>query len=229
MRKLLIGVAFAALVLSVPGVASAATDQKGAADEIEKIAKAHQLDTKVVECVKAAAENNDSERCVKAPSPILPAGNELLWGGISFLLLLIVLGKFGVPAAKSMMTARTEKIRASIDDAEKAKTDAEGVLAEYQRQLADARLESSRIIEEARGAAEQVRRDLVARAEAEATQLRQRNAEQVAGERDRVMGELQGQVAKLAIELAEKVVEHNLDEAANTRLIENYIASVGTR
>ena len=46
---------------------------------------------------------------------------------------------------------------------------------------------------------------------------------------DRVLGELQGQVATLAIDLAEKVVESNLDRDANTRLIENYIATVGTK
>ncbi|MBA3302824.1 MAG: hypothetical protein H0U26_02990, partial [Acidimicrobiia bacterium] len=54
-----------------------------------------------------------------------------------------------------------------------------------------------------------------------------RNAEQITAERDRVMSELQGQVASLAIELAEKVVEGNLDRDANLRLIENYINSVG--
>ena len=74
-----------------------------------------------------------------------------------------------------------------------------------------------------------MRRDTIARAEAEANELRQRNAEQVGAERDRVMGEMQGQVAALAIELAEKVVESNLDREANTRLIENYISSVGAR
>ena len=49
------------------------------------------------------------------------------------------------------------------------------------------------------------------------------------GERARIMGELQGQVTSLAIELAEKVVEANLDEAANTRLIESYINQLSSR
>ena len=43
------------------------------------------------------------------------------------------------------------------------------------------------------------------------------------------MGELQGQVASLAIELAEKVVEANLDADTNNRLIESYITQVGQR
>ena len=181
------------------------------------------------ECIKNVEAKDDPEACNKAPKPILPATNEIVWGAISFAILFVVLGKFGYPAIKKAMTDRTEKIRTNLDEAEQAKAEAVGVLADYQQKLAEARTESARIIEEARAQAETVKRDLIARAEAEATELRQRNAEQVAGERDRVMGELQGQVATLAIELAEKVVEANLDRDTNTRLIENYIASVGTR
>jgi F-type H+-transporting ATPase subunit b len=153
----------------------------------------------------------------------------MIYGGLAFLVLLAALWKFGYPAIKGGMDARAEKIRTSIDDADKAKNEAETVLADYQRQLTEARAEASRIIEDARAQAEQVRRDVIARAEAEGAELRQRNAEQVGAERDRVMGELQGQVATLAIELAEKVVESNLDRETNTRLIESYIASVGSR
>jgi F-type H+-transporting ATPase subunit b len=234
MRKLLCGLAVVFLVLSVPAAAyaaesGAALSKTEAADRIEASAKSAGLDTKVVECLKHAAEKNDTEACIKAPSPILPATNEIVWGGLSFILLFVVMAKFGVPAAKGMMDARTDRIRNSLDEADKAKLDAESVLGEYQRQLSDARTESARIIEEARAQAEQVRRDLIARAEAEAAELRQRNAEQVGAERDRVMGELQGQVSELAIELAGKVVERNLDRDTNLQLIESYISSVGSR
>jgi F-type H+-transporting ATPase subunit b len=135
--------------------------------------------------------------------------------------------KFGIPAAKSMMDARTERIRNDLDGADRARSEAETVLADYQRQLAEARTEATRIIEEARQQADQVRRDLTARAEAEGAELRQRNADQIAGERDRVLGELRTQVGVLAIELAGKVVESNLDQETNQRLIESYISSVG--
>jgi F-type H+-transporting ATPase subunit b len=234
MRKLLCGIALAGVaLLSFAGHASAAEGEatisaKEAAEEAEHAAEASGADHEVVECVKHAVEKNDSDACQESPSPILPASNEIVWGGLSFILLFLALWKFGVPAAKSMMDARTERISSALDDAEKAKVEAETVLAEYQRQLADARTESARIIEEARSQAEQVRRDLVARAEAEAAELRQRNADQVNAERDRVLGELRTQVGELAIELAEKVVESNLDRDANMRLIENYITSVGS-
>jgi F-type H+-transporting ATPase subunit b len=181
------------------------------------------------ECIHLLESGQTVDACQEAPNPILPATNELLWGAFAFIVLFVLFAWKGVPAVKGAMDARAQKISDSLDEAEKAKTDAEGVLAEYQRQLADARTEASRVIDEARAQAETVRRDLIAKAEAEVAELRQRNAEQVTAERGRVMGELQGQVASLAIELAEKVVESNLDRETNTRLIESYINSVGVR
>lgn len=253
MRKLLAAIAVAVLALLTSASFASAQEEsdhstevpdsgtEGASGEegdetihtiVEEIHHAEEeglIEFNVAECAILALENNDEERCQESPSPIMPATNELVYGGLAFLVLLGVLWKFGVPAASRMMTERADKIRNSLDEAERAKTEAETILAEYQRQLADARAESARIVEEARADAEQVRRDTIARAEAEANELRQRNAEQVGAERDRVMGEMQGQVAALAIELAEKVVESNLDREANTRLIENYISSVGAR
>jgi F-type H+-transporting ATPase subunit b len=238
MRKLLCGIAVAVLALvgSASLVGAQEAEEEHAEDgvhavveEIHHLEEEGEIEFNVAECAILALENNDEERCQESPSPIMPATNELIYGGLAFLVLLGVLWKFGVPAASRMMTERADKIRNSLDEAERAKTEAETILAEYQRQLADARAESARIVEEARADAEQVRRDTIARAEAEANELRQRNAEQVGAERDRVMGEMQGQVAALAIELAEKVVESNLDREANTRLIENYINSVGAR
>ena len=214
-RRLLVGLAAGLLVLAVPTAASAAEGEvKGHAEE---------------ECIHLLEEGGTIDSCQEAPNPILPATNELIWGALAFLILFAGLAWKGYPAIKKAMDDRTEKIRGDLDSAERAKSESETVLADYQRQLQDARNEAARIIEEARQQADTVKRDLIARAEAEANELRQRNAEQVGAERDRVLAEMRGQVATLAIELAEKVVESNLDRDANMRLIENYISSVGTR
>lgn len=161
-------------------------------------------------------------------NPILPAWNEVIWGTLAFAVLVVVMTKKGYPAVKSAMDARTEHIRDAIDEADRTRTQAQTVLADYQRQVADAKGEAARIIEEARQTADTLKRDLTARAEAEAAELRQRNAEQIAAERQRVLAELQGQVATLAIELAEKVVGGSLDQQRSLQLIEDYINTVGT-
>jgi F-type H+-transporting ATPase subunit b len=83
-------------------------------------------------------------------------------------------------------------------------------------------------LEEARQAADQMRRDLIARAETEATELRNRAQQDVELATQRAMADLQRRVAELSIELAERIVERSLDRDTQLQLIENYINEVGT-
>ncbi len=184
--------------------------------------------TAAKECIDKLEKGGAIDDCQKAPSPILPATNELIWGSIAFVILFFLLAKFAYPGLKKGMDNRAEKIRTSIDDAEKARTDAERILEEYQRQLNDARTESARIIEEARQAADKLRQDLKRQAETEVAELRARSQEDIQAQVQRAMADLQGRVAELSIELAEKVVERSLDRETNMQLIENYINQVGS-
>jgi F-type H+-transporting ATPase subunit b len=166
---------------------------------------------------------------VEASNPIVPHWDEVLWGSISFAIVFSLLAWKAWPAIKKALADREEKIRNDLESAESAKTEAESSLAEYQRQLAEARNESGKIIEEARLAADQVRKDLIARAEADAADLRARAQEDIRLATERAMADLQGRVAELSIELAEKVVERNLDRDTQIALIESYINQVGSR
>ena len=165
---------------------------------------------------------------VQAKNPILPETKELIWGGIAFLIVFSLLAWKAWPAIRQALADREARIRADLERAEQAKAEAEGVLADYRRQLAEARNEAGRIIEEARQAADQVRRDLIARAEAEAAEMRRRAAEDIRLASERAMADLQSRVAELSIELAEKIVERSLDRETQMALIENYINQVGS-
>jgi F-type H+-transporting ATPase subunit b len=160
-------------------------------------------------------------------NPILPAANELIWGSISFIVL-FVLYKYGYPSVKKGMDARAERIRSSLADAENAKDEAQTVLQEYRQQLADAKGEASRIIDEARQAADKIRQDLHKKAESEVGEIKRRAQEDITAQANRTMADLQARVALLAVELAEKVVEKNLDEDTNRELIDQYIAKMGS-
>ena len=226
LRALLVALAVGAI--SVVALGTPAHAQEGGEESGQEEGGHEDISHEAEECIHLLEDGREPEECHEAPSPILPETNELIWGTLSFALLFLALTKFAWPPLKKGMEDRTERIRTSIDEAEQAKTEAESVRDEYQRQLADARSEAARIIEEARQTGDPLRRDLAARAEAEANELRQRSAEQIAAERERILSEVQSQVATLAVELAEKVVEANLDRESNLRLIENYINSVGS-
>lgn len=168
------------------------------------------------------------EDCFSSESPIIPKLSEVFWGGIAWLLVMIVVVKVGIPAMKKTMTARSEKIKGDLEAAESAKNSANAELADYRAKLADASSEANRIIDEARQSAEGVRKDLIARAEAEATEVRARANDEVRLASERAMADLRQQVATMSVDLAGKIVEKNLDVATQQALIDSYINGVGS-
>jgi F-type H+-transporting ATPase subunit b len=219
-RQLLAGLAIAAGALfASAGVAAAQTTPTTTVKFANEAAK---------QCFEKLEKGGTIDDCQKAPSPIVPATNEIIWGTIAFVILLGVMWKFALPPVRNMMEAREQRIRDDLERAERAKEDGEEVLERYRAQLADARNEASRILEEARQAADQMRRDLIARAEADAAELRARAQQDLELATHRATQELQERVANLSIELAEVIVKHNLDRDTQLQLIENYINEVGT-
>jgi len=178
------------------------------------------------ECHTLLEEGKNVDDCQEAPSLILPAANEIIWGAISFSVLFFLLYKFAWPGLKKGMDGRVERIRADVAAAEQAKADAQSVLDDYQRQLGDARNEAGRIIEEARQTADAMRRDLQTRAEQDIAELRQRAQADVEAAKSQAVADLRSEVASLAIGAAEVVVQRNLDRDAQVQLIENYINQV---
>jgi F-type H+-transporting ATPase subunit b len=195
--------------------------------EAEEIAEANGGTHTDAECIPILLEGGSVDECHEAPSPILPATDELVWGSLSFLVLLFLMWKFAFPAIKGGMTARTERIRSDLDAAEAQKAEAATVLSDYQGQLADARAESARIVEEARQAADEVKANLVAKAEADVAEMRARAAADVEAAKVQAIADLRGEVASLAIGAAESVVGANLDRDASVALVEAYINQVG--
>ncbi|MBI2170253.1 MAG: F0F1 ATP synthase subunit B [Actinobacteria bacterium] len=167
------------------------------------------------------------ETCEESPNPILPATNEIVWGGIAFLVVFFLMWKFAVPAIRKGLQAREDRIRSDLEAAEAAKQEAENLRGQYQQQIADARAEAGRIIDEARQAADAMRRDVHESAEAEATAARARAESEIDLTVSRAQSDLQREVADFAVRLAERIVERNLDRDAQQALIDQYIAEVG--
>ena len=157
---------------------------------------------------------------------VLPAVEELLWGFVVFLVVAFFLMKKVWPKIQQGIEAREQRIQSDLESAEQAKADASRELEEYRAQLADARSEANRIIEEARGQAEQVRKDIQARAEKEAEAIVARAQETIEAERTRTVQELQGTIAAISIDLAEKVVGRSLDDKTQREFVDAYIRDV---
>ncbi len=177
-------------------------------------------------CVPILLDGDSPEECNESPSPIMPATDELVWGAISFLILFGLMWKFALPAIKKGMADRTERIRGDLSAAEAAKSEAEAVLGRYNADLSNARAESARIIEEARQAADALKRDQEARLQTELAEIRARATSDIESAKVQALADLRGEVAELAVGAASVVVHKNLDAATQTQLIEDYINQV---
>lgn len=157
---------------------------------------------------------------------VLPAFEELVWGFIVFGVVAFVLNKVLFPKIRQGIEAREQKIQGDLEAAESSKASAQRELEEYRAQLADARGEANRIIEEARQQADQVRRDIEAKARKDAEEIVARAQETINAERTRTIQELQGTIAAISIDLAEKVVGRSLDNQTQREFVDAYIRDV---
>jgi F-type H+-transporting ATPase subunit b len=160
-------------------------------------------------------------------SPILPAANELIWGTIAFLILVFIMYRTVWPSVDKAFKDRRANIEGKLEQAEKDREEAEGLLEQYRRRLRDAEDETQRILEEARANADRVRRELLAKAEADAGRELERARQAIRAERDQAIRQLRGEVGTLAVELATRVVGDSLDRDRQLRLVDQYIDELG--
>lgn len=155
---------------------------------------------------------------------VLPKSDELIWGSIAFLILFVALAKVAFPAINKILQARAEKIRSGLESAERSKVEADRTLEQYRRQLADARAEAQRIVDEAKKTGEALRADIASRAQREAEEIRQRAQAEAGREREQAFQSLRETVGDLSIRLATKVVEQELaDPKAQRALVQRMI------
>jgi F-type H+-transporting ATPase subunit b len=157
---------------------------------------------------------------------LYPHAAELVVGAVAFAIVFFFISKWVLPRINTLLEERRQLIQGELEKAETTRSEADQLLADYRQQLTNAREEANSIIEEGRKTADQLRRDLQAKAEEEAASTVARAQEEIRAERDRVFDELRTQVGDIAVELAARVVNQSLDKKAHEKLIDDYIEQV---
>ena len=153
--------------------------------------------------------------------------NEVIWGTISFLLIVVLISWKGGPAIKAMWNGRIDRIAAELDRAENSRTSAEAQLASVESAIANADAERQRILVEARSTATTLKAQIIAKADADAADVRARGAADAEASKAQATSDLQTEIGSLALGAAEAVVANALDAATQNELIDNYITKVG--
>ena len=161
-------------------------------------------------------------------SVIIPDLNETVPMLIAFIILVIILAKFGWPMFEGMLEKRERTITEALEKSEEARIESERVLAEYQSQLADAKTQAAQIIAEAKQTGEAVEANIKKKAEEEAATMVEKARAAIEAEKKSAMAELQSSVADLSVSVASRLVANDLSDDEHRAIIERYIKEAGS-
>jgi F-type H+-transporting ATPase subunit b len=147
----------------------------------------------------------------------------MIWTIIFFLITFFVLKRYAFGPIQKVIDDRRDRIRQSIEEAERARTEAQQLLEEHRKLIGQARGDADRILAEARRVADAQRE----RAKEETEADRQRRLEEtkrlIEAETQRALEQIRSEVADLTLIATERITGKVLDEQDHRRLIEEAV------
>ena len=140
---------------------------------------------------------------------------------------LVIVKKFLLKPIKQVIADRKAKADSEIADAQKLRTEAEAMKAEYEQNLQNARTEANQIVSAAQKTATARSEEIVGEARAQAAALKQKAEADIAQERKKAVNEVKDEIGGIAMEIASKVVEREISEKDHKDLIDEFIKNVG--
>ena len=140
---------------------------------------------------------------------------------------LVIFKKLLLNPVKKVIAERKAKADSQIADAQKLRTEAEAMKAEYEQNLQNARTEANQIVAAAQKTATARSEELLGEARAQAAALKQKEEADIAQERKKAVNEVKDEIGGMAMEIASKVVEREIREADHKDLIDEFIKNVG--
>ena len=140
---------------------------------------------------------------------------------------LVIFKKLLLNPVKKVIAERKAKADSQIADAQKLRTEAEAMKAEYEQNLQNARTEANQIVATAQKTATARSEEIVGEARAQAAALKQKAEADIAQERKKAVNEVKNEIGGMAMEIASKVVEREIKEADHQDLIDEFIKNVG--
>ncbi len=162
---------------------------------------------------------------------VLGAGSltlgDALFQLITFLILLYFLRKVAWDKLVGMMKQREDHIANEITAAEQSNVEAKALVEEQKALIKEARTEAQALVESAKKIAEDQKADIVRAAQEESARLKEAARKEIVQEKEQAVVALREQVASLSVLIASKVIEKELNEKDQQKLIDDYVKQVG--
>ncbi|MBF0623292.1 MAG: F0F1 ATP synthase subunit B [Magnetococcales bacterium] len=152
--------------------------------------------------------------------------SQIFWTVVSFAVLLYLLKNYVIPPINDILDARGKEIAEDLEKAKKAREDSESTLAKYRQELAAARQEASRILDQAR--AESNRLTEAAKIDLEQDLAKRKSAalEEIEQAKRTAMNEIKSSAVEVAMEAAEKLIGKSVTKTDANKMVEQAIADL---
>ena len=135
--------------------------------------------------------------------------------------------KFLFKPVQKVLAQRQQLADAQIADAEAARTDAEAMRADYEQRLAAAKEEAATLVQNATRTAQLRSEEILRQAQADAVEIKNKADADIAQQRKKAINEVKDEIGGIAMDIASKVVEREIDQQAHQDLIDEFIRNVG--
>jgi F-type H+-transporting ATPase subunit b len=156
-------------------------------------------------------------------SLIEPAVGTMFWTLLTFLLMVVVLGRYAWKPLIGALDAREKSITDTIDRANQDRTEAEALLQQHRDLLDEARRERAEAVARGQQDAEKLKTEILDEARKQREQVLEQTRGQVAAEMREARAELRLTAVDLSIRAAEKLLTKNLDDATQRKLVEDHL------
>jgi len=157
---------------------------------------------------------------------VQPDPGLFIWTIVTFLVLLALLAKFAWRPLLQALETRQERIRKSLEDADRARQELERLQQESAKIMQQARIEAESIVAQTRTDAERLREELKHKAREEADNILRNAQQQIQLQTRQAIQQIRHEVADIAVLLASKLLERNLAKEDNARLIDDTLKQI---
>jgi F-type H+-transporting ATPase subunit b len=168
-----------------------------------------------------AQEGGGGEESSGGSFLVSPDVGLMIWTLLVFAISLYLLNKFAFPRIAQALDKRQSAIEDSIDAAERTRTEADRLLAEYRERLSDARAQADDIVARARRTGENQEAESLAEGKRKREEMMEQARRDIQVETRRALQEIRREVADLTVAATEKVTRKSLDQQDQRRLVED--------
>ena len=150
----------------------------------------------------------------------------MFWTLLIFIVLFFVLQRYAFKPLTAAVEARERALEEAIQGAQRDREEAARHLQDQIKALEAARAEAQRVIAEGRTTGEKLRADMLEQTKQQQHELLERARVEIDNERLRAIADLRREAVDLALAGASRVIERNLDDQTNRKLVESFLATV---